>query len=300
MKNPFNSRRPWAAALLTALLGPVIGMCYIGRGQLAVAYIVVTVALALLVFGVAYIGLAPLHPADTMRYLLIALQVGGVAHVFFEARRYDAAQPVQWYARWYMLAVFVVAPLLLPFAFKQILYAPLRMPSASMSPNINQGDYLFAKSFAYASKSPLRGDVVIFKVGTDRFITRIIGLPGDMVQVKNSVLYINDIEVPRKKLDDFSLHENNKIKPITQYMETLPEGATYPIVDETDNAPLDNTPVYVVPDDHYFMLGDNRDQSQDSRDMEKIGFVHADNITGKAARVLWHAATGSLDFKRIP
>jgi signal peptidase I len=300
MFRAFTSRKPWAAALLTALLGPVIGMCYIGRGQLAVAYIIVTIALALLIFGAAYLGLAPVHPADTMRCLLIALQVGGVAHVFFEARRYDAARPVEWYTRWYVLVAFVLLPLLLPFAFRQMLYAPFRMPSVSMSPNVNQGDYLFAKSFAYTSGPPQRGDVVIFKVGADSYIKRVIGLPGDMVQVKNSVVYINDSEVPRKKLDDFPMPENGAVKAVAHYAETLPEGVTYPILDETNNAPLDNTPVYVVPDDYYFVLGDNRDQSRDSRDMDKIGFVHGDNITGRAARILWHAASGSLDFKRIP
>jgi signal peptidase I len=299
MNNPFNTRKPWLAALLTALLGPVIGMCYIGRGRLAVAYILVTIVLALLLFAAAYLGFAPVHPADAMRWLLIALQVGGVAHVFFEARRYDHTKPIEWYARWYVLVAFVLLPLLLPFAFRQMMYAPLRMPTASMSPNINQGDYLFAKSFAYKNTPPQRGDIVIFKVGADSFIQRIIGLPGDMVQVKNSVVYINGIALPRKTLDDSPLPENEAVKAPAYYTETLPEGISYTILDETNNAPLDYTTIYVVPDDYYFMLGDNRDQSQDSRDMAKIGFVHINNITGKAARILWHAKTGSLDFKRI-
>ncbi|MBR1824977.1 MAG: signal peptidase I [Alphaproteobacteria bacterium] len=180
---------------------------------------------------------------------------------------------------------------------------PFRIPSGSMYPTLRVGDYLFVTKYTYGYsrysfplglpifggrigyKSPERGDVVVFKfpknTHTD-FIKRIIGLPGDTVQVKNGRLYINNKQVEREEIGRYIIDEYvNMPEFYKQYTETLPNGVKHQILEISDNERIvDNTDEFVVPEDSFFVMGDNRDRSDDSR--ISVGFMPKENLVGKA------------------
>jgi signal peptidase I len=197
-----------------------------------------------------------------------------------------------------------VIAVVLALLIRSLLYEPFNIPSGSMKPTLEVGDYLFVNKPAYGyskysfpfglapidgriwSKSPERGDVVVFKLPTNTgvdYIKRVIGLPGDKIQVKSGRLYINGKVVPREPLGIVKEDEPNE-GPVTMvhYLETLPNGVVHDIYEESDDEVLDDTGVFEVPEDHYFMMGDNRDNSQDSRVTSVVGFVPFENIVGKA------------------
>src|SRR6266436_8275148 len=185
---------------------------------------------------------------------------------------------------------------------RTVAYEPFNIPSGSMVPTLLVGDYLFVSKFSYGYSRyslpfglpvfsgriffhpPERGDVIVFKLPTDNstdYIKRVIGLPGDHIQMKGGNLYINDQLVPRKRTQDYLYQEGNgTVIPLAQYIETLPNGRQHLIIKMGDNGPLDNTPVYDVPPGDYFMMGDNRDNSQDSRVLSAVGYVPAENLVG--------------------
>ncbi len=190
----------------------------------------------------------------------------------------------------------VIAILVRTFA-----YEPFNIPSGSMKPTLLIGDYLFVSKFSYGYSKyslpfslpligdrifftePERGDVVVFKWPQDNktdYIKRLVGLPGDRIQVVNGILHINGEPVVREGIDDFVTEGYaGTFLRTPQYAETLPNGAVHNILEETDNGSLDNTPVRVVPEGHYFGMGDNRDHSNDSR---VFGFIPAKNLVGRA------------------
>jgi len=204
-------------------------------------------------------------------------------------------------AEFFKTAVIAVA---LAIIIRSLLFEPFNIPSGSMKPTLQVGDYLFVQKPAYGysrysfpfglapiegrifEKEPRRGDVVVFKLPTNPhidYIKRVIGMPGDTVQVKKGRLYLNDKEVPResvglKKFDDEYLGEVT----MNEYIQTLPDGTMFSIYEESDNEPLDNTQIYTVPEGHYFMMGDNRDNSQDSRVSNAVGYVPFENFVGRA------------------
>jgi signal peptidase I len=173
-----------------------------------------------------------------------------------------------------------------------------------MVPTLLVGDYLFVSKFSYGYSryslplglplfsgriffhSPERGDVVVFKLPTDNstdYIKRVIGLPGDHIQMKNGILFINGQPCPRRRIEDYLYQEGHGgVVPLAQYIETLPNGVQHRIIKISDNQPLDNTQEYVVPSGDYFMMGDNRDNSMDSRVLSAVGYVPTENLIGKA------------------
>ena len=198
----------------------------------------------------------------------------------------------------------VVYAVLIALVVRTVAYEPFNIPSGSMVPTLLIGDYLFVSKFSFGYSryslpfglplfsgriffhSPERGDVVVFKLPTDNstdYIKRVIGLPGDRIQMKAGNLYINDQLVPRKRIQDYLYREGNgAVIPLIQYIETLPNGREHLIIKMGDNGPLDNTQVYTVPSGDYFMMGDNRDNSQDSRVLSAVGYVPAENLIGRA------------------
>ncbi len=193
---------------------------------------------------------------------------------------------------------------ILALLIRSFLYEPFNIPSGSMKPTLEVGDYLFVNKPAYGysrysfpfgivpiegriwGAAPKRGDVVVFKLPSDLhidYIKRVIGLPGDRIQVRGGRLYINDKLVPREPVGMVKENETPE-GPITmvEYLETLPGGVIHRIYEESDDEILDDTGVFEVPEDHYFMMGDNRDNSQDSRVPGLVGFVPYENIVGKA------------------
>ncbi len=173
-----------------------------------------------------------------------------------------------------------------------------------MVPTLLVGDYLFVSKFSYGYSrysmplglplfsgrvffnEPQRGDVVVFKLPRDPsidFIKRIVGLPGDKLQMKDGVLNINGQPVKRDRIGTYFYSENDVTSTYTEYVETLPNGYQHDIIQISDEGPLDNTGVFSVPPGSYFMMGDNRDNSADSRDPDSgVGFVPAENLVGRA------------------
>ena len=161
-----------------------------------------------------------------------------------------------------------------------VAYQPFNIPSSSNEPSLMLGDYIFVSKLAYRFGDPERGDIAVFKYPADTnidYVKRVVGLPGDRIQMKDGVVYLNGRPLPQEALAPLNLSYN--ADPMTLYRETLPDGRSYVIGNMTDVGSVDNTAEYLVPAGHYFALGDNRDNSQDSR---YWGFVPDENIVGKA------------------
>jgi signal peptidase I len=193
--------------------------------------------------------------------------------------------------------------LLVTLAFRALAFQPFNIPSGAMMPTLRVGDYFFISKWPYGysryafynlipfsgrifSAEPKRGDVVVFKLPRDNstdYIKRVIGLPGDEITVRGGVIFINGKEVPRRRVADFVMQEDTgPPQPIPTYEETLPNGVKYTVLDSESNGPLDNVGPYKVPAEHYFMMGDNRDNSTDSR-VPGVGYVPFVNLVGRAA-----------------
>lgn len=203
----------------------------------------------------------------------------------------------------------VVQALLIAVVIRTFLFQPFNIPSGSMMDTLLIGDYLFVNKFSYGysrysfpfgaapfsgrilASNPERGDVAVFKLPADNstdFIKRVIGLPGDKIQVLDGVLQINGVPVPRRQIDDFvDTDRTGKTIRIPRYVETLPNGVSYEVLDADPDGFWDNTRVYEVPAGHYFMMGDNRDNSSDSRVLSYVGYVPYENFVGRASIIFF-------------
>lgn len=203
-------------------------------------------------------------------------------------------------------------------------WQPFNIPSGSMKPTLLVGDYLFVSKSAYGyskysfpfaaapidgrikAHQPQRGDVVVFKLPSNTsidYIKRIIALPGETVQVKSGRLYINADMIPRTAIGDQTLEKDNGTSvTVRAYQQTLPGGKTFTIYEENDYGPLDNTPLFTVPENHYFVMGDNRDNSQDSRVTHAVGAVPFENLVGRADRLFFSTkgTAGLLEVWKWP
>lgn len=215
----------------------------------------------------------------------------------------DAAAPED--GGWWDTVKTVIIAVAIAMVIRTVAYEPFSIPSGSMKPTLLVGDYLFVSkfSFGYSRYSlpfglplipgrilftePDRGDVVVFKLPTDHstdYIKRIVGLPGDKIQVIGGILHINGKAVKRRHASEFVEKDewSGQFRRIPRYIETLPNGRQHFILEDTDSGPADNTPVYSVPEGHYFAMGDNRDRSQDSRFLDAVGYIPRQNLVGRA------------------
>ena len=195
----------------------------------------------------------------------------------------------------------------LALGFRSLLFEPFNIPSGSMVPTLLVGDYLFVSKYSYGysrysfpfglmpldgrifATTPERGDVAVFRQPrneTVAFIKRIVGLPGDRIQVVNGVLLINDVSVERVPKGFVTASNGYNVVKFAVYQETMPNGKSYLIQERSDDDLFDNTNVFSVPDGHFFMMGDNRDNSRDSR-TTSIGMVPAKNLIGRAERLFF-------------
>ena len=199
-------------------------------------------------------------------------------------------------------------------AFITLIWGHFKIPSESMQPTLEVGDHLYVSKYAYGyskhslpyllhklplpegrilSRLPKRGDVVVFRnPKTDIImIKRTVGLPGDKLQVRRGQLYINDALVPRERINGrlYREHATQRVRSVNAYAQSLPGmDEAFTIYERDDSHPLDNTPVFIVPDDSLFFMGDNRDNSIDSRDPRNgPGIVHMDYVMGRADRVMF-------------
>ncbi|WP_370931615.1 signal peptidase I [Bartonella sp. DGB1] len=185
---------------------------------------------------------------------------------------------------------------------RSFIIQPVKIPSGSMRPTLLVGDYLFISKMAYGyskfsipvtfdffsgrlwGSEPKRGDIAVFRLPSDNsvdYIKRVIGLPGETVQLINGLIYINGKAIERQKLPDLNDKDVTDINgPVELYKETLPNGVSYNSIYIFPESIANNTKVYRIPEGHYFMLGDNRDNSLDSR--FEVGFVPYENFIGKA------------------
>jgi len=195
----------------------------------------------------------------------------------------------------------IVHALIIALVIRTLLFQPFNIPSGSMQNTLLIGDYLFVSKFSYGythyslpfspplfsgriwSAEPQRGDVVVFRFPKDDsidYIKRVIGLPGDRIQVRDEQLYINDDPVKRERIEDGETDEFGRTIPVKRWRETLPNGVTYVTLETPGRPNLANTKIFEVPPGHYFMMGDNRDNSSDSR--ADVGFVPFENLIGRA------------------
>lgn len=214
---------------------------------------------------------------------------------------------------WLEIIKTVAIALFIAILLRIFLFQPFTIPSASMEPNLYEGDYIVVSKWSYGyskhaipyspplfegrimDNAPKRGDIAVFKLPSDNktdYIKRVIGVPGDRVQMINNLLHINGEPVENVVVTGEQVADMFNGQTVTTLRETLPDGRSYQIQDFGPNYSLDNTPVFEVPEGYYFMMGDNRDNSIDSREQSAmgVGLVPAENLIGKAEMILfsWH------------
>lgn len=205
--------------------------------------------------------------------------------------------------------------LVIALIIRSFFYEPFHIPSGSMKPTLENGDFIFVSKYdvgysrysfpfgfpifkdrIFFNKDNLkRGDVIVFRLPKNpkiNYIKRLIGLPGDKIQMKDGILYINDEVVEKIYVRQTLEYEDIPSSIAKEYKEVLDNKKSYMILDRISNSNADNTSIFVVPENHYFFLGDNRDNSVDSRFIE-TGFVPAENLVGKA-KVIFFSANDSL------
>lgn len=204
----------------------------------------------------------------------------------------------------------VVYALLIALFLRVLFFQPFTIPSASMEPNLLEGDYIIVSKYAYGysrhsipfspplfhgrimGKAPQRGDIIVFKLPRDGhtdYIKRLIGLPGDRIEVKGGQVYINGRPVRREELASEKVDSGyGFVRDVQRFLETLPGGRTYVTYDYGPDGDMDNRGGFVVPEGHYFFMGDNRDNSLDSRAPQAIGvgYVPEENLVGRAEVIL--------------
>ncbi|AWU93821.1 signal peptidase I [Azospirillum ramasamyi] len=208
---------------------------------------------------------------------------------------------------------------LIAFGVRTFAFEPFNIPSGSMIPTLLIGDYLFVSKFSYGyskhtvgfglplfegrilGSEPERGDVAVFKLPRDNktdYIKRVVGLPGDSIQMIGGILHINGQPVKRERIEDFVTTDSlGRSIRTAQFIETLPNGRSYRIIEESDNGPLDNTPVFKVPAGNVFVMGDNRDNSLDSRVPSQVGFVPIENMVGRAEFLFFSLDEGTRFYE---
>jgi signal peptidase I len=222
---------------------------------------------------------------------------------------------------WWETLKIVIQALALAMLVRVFFYQPFNIPSGSMKSTLLVGDYLFVSKLSYGysrfsfpggfnlfsgrifATEPKRGDVAVFKLPRDNstdYIKRVIGLPGDEIQMISGQLHINGQPVPKRRIGDFvTFEDDGHQRRIPMFEETLPNGVKYTVLDAEANGPFDSVGPYRVPAGHYFMMGDNRDNSTDSRALWGVGYVPFENFVGRAEIIFFSAAFDDPEAFRL-
>ena len=214
----------------------------------------------------------------------------------------------------------LIGALIIAILIRSLLFQPFYIPSSSMEPTLLVGDRIFVSKYTYGyskhsfpfspnitnkrffSKSPNRGDLVVFKTPADNrtdYIKRLIGMPGDTIQFVDGSILINNKKVLRKRIETQKIIRCGKFLLETNtFIETLPNGIKHIVVYKKKGT-LQNTQIFKVPDNHYFLLGDNRDCSKDSRYLDSVGYVHNLNLVGEAKLIFFSNDTNTSSLMKF-
>jgi signal peptidase I len=294
-------RRPIVAGLLS-LLCPGLGQLYNAEPRralqiLGLYLLSIVFVCGLLLWPPTLIGLI----AGLLAIVAsVALNLYSIVAAVTTARRIGVVRMTRLNHAWIYLVIIIVvrggAGQLVPTDHSA--WGMYGIPSSAMMPSARPGDFISASRGYYQSHRPETGDVVVFKLPRDNrtdYVKRIVGLPGDRIQFINGRLVINGAEVARERIDDFTYQGGGVTRTGTQYIETLPNGRKYIILKLADRSALDDTSIFVVPPRHYFVVGDNRDNSSDSRDPHGgVGYVPEENLRDRMSFIYW-----SSDWHRI-
>jgi signal peptidase I len=304
-----NRPKKWIAVILS-LFAPSLGMLYVAQLVWAAIYFFAAIGIVALMFV-----LIPRFPYAVI-FLSFALNVIGAIHSYRFASLYPADKARPHYSRWYGLLGIYLGTWFIVFGFRSFLFEPFKAPAGSMLPTIEVGSYLITQKWGYGhygsygftpfqqqiSAELQRGDIIVFDYPDKRsvqYVKRLIGLPGDKITYRDKQLSINGKAIPHRNEGEY-LNLNNAERPehLTRFVETL-DGKEYSVVeDEKINRIYPDTISFLskekckyeaqavtceVPAGHYYFMGDNRDNSRDSR---YWGFVPADHIVGKVVYVI--------------
>ncbi len=298
MEAELKPRHRVGLVAIALTLGAPAMMMWLGRFKLAMVY---TVVIALVIFAVLFdangagtlVRIAPWISLESfLNLILVGVSLAALVHAFVLNKKLPTRP---WYSRWFVaLPAHALGFAAIALITRSFFYQPFDIPSTSSVPSLLVGDVILVSKQAYRNADPQRGDIAVFKLPTDPntdYVKRIIGIPGDKIQLVDSVVHLNGM--PLKK-EPTTLPAEFATEPAMKfYRETLPNGRSYVIAD-TFTSSADDTVEYLVPEGHYFTLGDNRDNSMDSRFLDAVGYIPRGNFIGPFATRLWNAQGFSM------
>lgn len=319
---PIARRRPLLVAFATLLLGPSLGVLLAGRGRWVVPYLLLTLATIALLYAAAVAGILPSMGHETLYWsAVIAFNIIGAVHVWLALRR-DSRAELPRYAG--VVPAFLIATLLVPmmaglaaFGVRGFVVQPFQSASASMLPTLQVGDTYFVAKFAYGygqfslpfglpapalpiGHAPERGDIVVFRHpdGRSDWVKRLIGLPGETVEMVDGEVRINGRALPQRASGVAEIVMDDVPMTVSAFEERLSDGRSYTTY-RIEHDPAGGTmPAKTLPDDAYFVLGDFRSNSVDSRHAQ-LGLVPRDRLIGRVDYVYWDGARDAAVFRPV-
>jgi signal peptidase I len=288
----FKPRHSLGLIVIALVLGAPALMMWMGRFKLSLIYTVAFVASVVALLAGASYGFVPfeLLPRWSPSTILSSFAWATTAVALFHSFQLNKQAPLRtWYTKWFVaLPAYSVVFVAIAYAARLFLLQPFDIPSTSNEPSLMHGDSIFVSKVAYRFGDPQRGDIAVFQLPSNPkidYVKRIIGLPGDSIQMKDGVVYLNGQPLNQER--EYLYYSEPEV---TFFRETLPDGRSYVVANSVSDSPVDNTDVYQVPEGHYFAMGDNRDNSQDSRYLEPLGYIPRANFVGRYSFRFWNSS----------